>query len=149
LDQPLLGTTMQSYPSLHILLVEDDDVDAEIVQRALQGMKHTLWIARDGIEALQVLRGEAGHSPMPRPYLILLDLNLPRMNGIEFLQVLRRDPVLKDSTVIVLTTSDHKRDRTAAANAQVAGYFLKSHITDDLGQVITQLHLYQHRPSAT
>lgn len=137
---------MPPQPSLHILLVEDDEIDAEIVQRALQaqGMKYPLWIACDGIEALQILRGEGGRQQIPRPYLILLDLNLPRMNGIEFLQVLRQDSALQDSTVLVLTTSERKQDKTAAYNAQVAGYFVKSDITEELVGVIKQFDIYQH-----
>lgn len=146
MNQPKANPIMPPQPSLHILLVEDDEIDAEIVQRALQaqGMKYPLWIACDGIEALQILRGEGGRQQIPRPYLILLDLNLPRMNGIEFLQVLRQDSALQDSTVLVLTTSERKQDKTAAYNAQVAGYFVKSDITEELVGVIKQFDIYQH-----
>lgn len=137
-NQPTDSSIIQRPPSLHILLVEDDDVDAEIVQRMLrlEGMKYPFRLACDGVEALQILRGEGGHEPMPHPYLILLDLNLPRMNGIEFLQVLRQDPTLKDSPVLVLTTSEQHRDKTAAYNQQIAGYFVKSQITEELVDII-------------
>ena len=84
-------------PTVHILLVEDDEIDAEAVVRAFRRQKiaNPLTIVQDGIEALNALRGEGGHKKLLSPYIILLDINLPRMNGIEFLQALRTDPVLK------------------------------------------------------
>ena len=74
-----------------ILLVEDDDIDAETVRRALEELKigNPLRVARDGLEGLEILRGENGHEAIEKPYLILLDLNMPRMNGLEFLAAIR------------------------------------------------------------
>lgn len=113
--------------TIHILLVEDDDVDAEVVQRSFEKLKllNPITCANDGIEALQMLRGEGGHERVPRPYIILLDINLPRMNGLEFLHNLRQDDELKHSVVFVLTTSSNEADMRAAYEDHVAGYFLK------------------------
>jgi CheY-like chemotaxis protein len=125
---------MSNYP-INILLVEDDEIDAEIVQRAFrqQHISHAIAHATDGLEALQILRGE-GHYPFfPQPYLILLDINMPRMNGIEFLQTLRQDATLKQSIVFVLTTSNREEDKIAAYHEKVAGYFLKSNPAGFLG----------------
>ena len=128
----------------HILLVEDDAVDAEAVRRAFDehGVDHPFTVVSDGLEALKVLRGEASRPRLPRPYLILLDLNMPRMNGIEFLQALRADPELKTSVVFVLTTSDRDEDKLAAYCQQVAGYLLKTKAGTDFGNLVTLLNAY-------
>jgi len=111
-----------------ILLVEDDEVDVRAIRRGLEKQKisNPLIPATDGIEALQLLRGEGGRTKVPRPYLILLDLNMPRMNGIQFLQELRKDPRLTDSIVFVLTTSAAEEDQVAAYKEHIAGYLVKA-----------------------
>ena len=110
--------------SLNILLVEDDEVDVMNVTRAFERNKiaNPLFVAGDGIEALALLR--SGKIPRERR-LILLDLNMPRMNGIEFLRALRADEDLQLTPVVVLTTSDDERDKINAYNLNVAGYLLK------------------------
>ena len=113
---------------LNILLVEDDELDVMNVQRAFKknNITNALYIAHDGLEALEILRGQHGSTRMPRERrLILLDLNMPRMGGIEFLHELRQDPDLASTTVIVLTTSDEERDKVEAYKLNVAGYILK------------------------
>lgn len=130
--------------SVHILLVEDDEVDAEAIVRAFrkQHLKHPITIVSDGFEALRVLRGEAGAARLQSPYLILLDLNMPRMNGVEFLQILRQDPQLMCSVVFVLTTSDSDQDKIAAYNAQIAGYFLKQRAGENFANLVDMLTVY-------
>ena len=109
---------------LNILLVEDDEVDVMNVRRAFKknNIGNPLWVAGNGLEALALLRGPE----IPRDRrLVLLDLNMPRMNGIEFLRELRADPELGLTPVVVLTTSDDERDRVDAYHLNVAGYILK------------------------
>ncbi len=82
---------------LHILLIEDDDVDIEAVRRALRraGMNlDALHVAHDGVEALEMLRGQNGYRAFPQPCLMLVDINMPRMNGLDFLQEVRNDKSL-------------------------------------------------------
>jgi CheY-like chemotaxis protein len=112
---------------VNILLVEDDEVDVMAVKRSFRELKiaNTLFEARDGIEALELLRGSQGTPPIPSPFIILLDLNMPRMNGIEFLEEIRKDPHLHSSVVFVMTTSSDENDRIRAYNYNVAGYVLK------------------------
>lgn len=112
---------------LHILLVDDDEVDVMNVQRAFKknNIVNPLYIARNGLEALQMLRGESEQKVPAERRLILLDLNMPRMNGLEFLRELRADPDLRALTVVVLTTSDDDRDKVEAYQLNVAGYILK------------------------
>lgn len=114
-------------PVANILLVEDDEVDVMAVKRAFRLLKiaNPLYEARDGIEALEVLRGSGGRPPLPRPFIVLLDLNMPRMGGLEFLDELRKDPELHRSIVFVMTTSAAEEDRVRAYNHNIAGYVLK------------------------
>jgi CheY-like chemotaxis protein len=129
---------------VHILLVEDDTIDVIALKRALQQRKLTnpLTVARDGVEALEILRGGPDRPPLPRPYMILLDLSLPRMNGIEFLETLRADPALQDAIVFMLTTSRADEDRSAAYRLNVAGYMVKSDLSAGLLRVVTMLESY-------
>lgn len=109
---------------LNILLVEDDELDVMNVRRAFKknNIVNPLYLASNGLEALEMLRSNA--LPTDRR-LILLDLNMPKMGGIEFLKALRADPVLSATSVVVLTTSDEERDRVEAYKLNVAGYILK------------------------
>jgi len=110
--------------TLNILLVEDDRVDVMNVRRAFERahILNPIWVAGDGIDALEMLRrGDVPHDDL----LILLDLNLPRMDGIEFLGVLRQDDELGRTPVVVLTTSDAETDRMRAYDFNVAGYIVK------------------------
>jgi CheY-like chemotaxis protein len=119
---------MSSDRKMNFLLVEDDHVDVKNVQRAFKktNIDNPLHVAGNGEEALQMLRGEKeGQEPIPRPLVILLDLNMPKMNGIELLQELRKDPELKPTSVFVLTTSDEEKDKVEAYDLNVSGYILK------------------------
>ena len=109
---------------LNILLVDDDELDVMNVQRAFRknNIQNPLFVAHDGIEGLERLRD--GTVPEDRR-LVLLDLNMPRMGGIEFLRELRADPALRTTSVVVLTTSAEDRDRVEAYNLNVAGYIIK------------------------
>jgi CheY-like chemotaxis protein len=108
---------------LEILLVEDDALDVMNVRRAFKQNKLTnrIHVAQNGLEALEVLR----KGTLPTRHLVLLDLNMPKMNGIEFLRELRADPNLQTTSVVVLTTSNEDRDRIEAYKLNVAGYLLK------------------------
>ncbi len=113
--------------ALTILLVDDDKVDAMVVRRSFRDLKiaNPIVVAHDGIEALERLRGENGFEPIPLPRLVLLDLNMPRMGGLEFLAEIRSDPELCSTIVFVMTTSADEEDRTRAYRKNIAGYVLK------------------------
>lgn len=108
---------------VNILLVEDDEVDIMNVQRAFKKntIQNPLFIARNGLEALEMLRKEE----VPFPHIIILDINMPKMNGIEFLRELRSDDTFKSASVFVMTTSNEDSDKINAYNFNVAGYILK------------------------
>lgn len=126
---------------LNILLVEDDEVDIMNVMRAFTKghIMNPLVVAGNGLEALEKLRG--GEVPKGRR-LILLDLNMPRMNGIEFLRELRKDPELAATPVVVLTTSNDDRDKVEAYNLNVAGYLLKPVTFASFCDVMVALNKY-------
>ena len=127
-----------------ILMIEDDSLDVEIFRRSLNNHKiaNPFVTAKDGVEGLAILRGEGGLQPLARPYLIILDINMPRMNGIEFLQELRADKRLHDSIVFVMTTSSDERDRYDAYNLNVAGYMVKSDLGGSFINAIAMLDHY-------
>jgi CheY-like chemotaxis protein len=130
--------------TVNILMVEDNEVDIEGVQRAFQRHKirNPIMVARDGLEALEMLRGNGRAAPVARPYMVILDLNLPRMDGIEFLHELRRDPALQDSIVFVLTTSQDDDDKLASYGLNVAGYMVKSRIGEGFLGLCEMLDCY-------
>ncbi|MEW8028668.1 MAG: response regulator [Candidatus Thiodiazotropha sp.] len=125
-----------------ILLIEDDRVDIMTVQRALQknNIINPLLIARTGLEALDMLRGTNGVKKInPLPSLTLLDLNLPKMSGFEFLQELRSDPELKSLRIIVLTSSNEPKDRAAAFKFEVDDYIVKPHSFDEFTRAVATI----------
>lgn len=112
---------------INIFLVEDDEVDIMNVKRAFKknNITNPLYVAGNGIEALNMLKGENGIEKIPRPRIILLDLNMPKMGGIEFLKEMRKDEELKNISVFVMTTSNEDNDKVEAYSLNVAGYILK------------------------
>jgi len=108
-----------------VLLVEDDDVDAMTVKRALRDLNVTNPLVHkiNGEEALDYL---SSHQNNGKPCLVLLDLNMPKMNGIEFLKVIKENGELKSIPVVVLTTSREQQDKIESFKLSVAGYMLKS-----------------------
>lgn len=124
-----------------ILLIDDDDVDAMGLERAMRKLKirNPVVRARDGLEGLALLRDEKA---IQRPYQILLDLNMPRMSGIEMLKELRQDPLLSSSVVFVLTTSHDEHDKLAAYEEHVAGYIVKKNVGDGYTRVMEMLDHY-------
>jgi CheY-like chemotaxis protein len=110
-----------------ILLVEDDYLDVESVKRALKklGIRYEIEVAHNGVDALALLTSErCGEGPFI-PDALLLDLNMPKMNGIEFLRIIRNYFSLKTIKTFVITTSGEEYDKIAAGNLGVEGYILK------------------------
>jgi CheY-like chemotaxis protein len=130
----------KNYKEVSILLVEDDDVDAMGISRALKKLRmaNPFHRARDGIEALEMLRSQT----IKRPHIILLDLNMPRMNGLELLHELREDESLSDSVVFVLTTSKDDNDIVQAYKKHIAGYIVKSNLDTDFTELLLLLDHY-------
>jgi CheY-like chemotaxis protein len=123
-----------------ILLVEDDQVDAMTVKRALKEIKvaNPVKVAGNGEEALDFLKNEEND----QPNIILLDLNMPKMNGIEFLKVVKSDEDMRKIPVVVLTTSREDQDRVESFSLSVAGYMVKPVDYLKFVEVIKAIDLY-------
>jgi len=131
-------------PTVNLLLVEDDEVDVQGLKRAFAKSRigNPITVARDGIEALEFLRGENGRQKLAKPHLILLDLNMPRMNGLEFLEAIRADDDLKKSIVFMITTSKAEEDKARAYEQHVAGYIVKQDPANTFMQAVALLEHY-------
>lgn len=107
-----------------ILLIEDDELDVISIQRSLKkiGEDYELFVAYNGKEALAMLKE---HTPVVKPDVILLDLNMPKMNGIEFLKALRADNDLKEVKVFIMTTSNDNTDQAITHKLGISGYIIK------------------------
>lgn len=128
-----------------ILLVEDEPADAHLVRISLRESRvySQLHHVRDGVEALDFLRREGeGFEDAPVPDLILLDLNMPRMNGLEFLAEVKKEENLRQIPVVILTTSSVERDVTASYHTGASGYIVKPMDMDQFSAAIRQLEQY-------
>jgi len=147
--QSLLGNTSMMKPpnpvgkKLTILLVDDDDIDAKVVERMLKKRSTPPKLVRaiNGFEALKILQD---HDPkVESPFLILLDLNMPKMSGLELLEAIRQDPKLQGNIVFILTTSSAEKDRVSAYKNHVAGYIVKSDAGPQYSHLAAMLEHYE------
>lgn len=123
---------------IHILLVEDNPADILLTQEAFEEahFAHHLHLAKDGVEALSFLRREGPHAGAPTPDVILLDLNMPRMGGLEVLDILKADEVLRNIPVVVLTTSRAEGDIWRSYNLHANAYIPKPVTVSEFVDVI-------------
>ena len=132
---------MHSGERVTFLIVDDDDVAVMGMKRAISkiGLTNPTEVARDGEEALSIIRDRQNDL---KPYIVTLDLNMPRMGGLQFLEEVRRDPALQDSVIFVVTTSDAPADITQAYAKNIAGYVVKDNAYETLKQAIDMLKSY-------
>ena len=126
--------------AISLVVIDDDLIDVETIKRSVHKLKllNPLYHAKDGIDALALLRT----GKIPTPCIILLDINMPRMNGLEFLAELRADPDLTHTVVFVLTTSKSDEDVMAAYREHVAGYLIKQQMDSDFMKALDLLNHY-------
>jgi CheY-like chemotaxis protein len=138
--EPTAKTTLP----ITVLLIDDDDVAVEGVIRSMQKHKVqcTTVTADDGQEALDILRHKHPSKKITSPFLVLLDLNMPRMDGFQFLEAVRADPALQNMVIFVLTTSSRDSDRMRAYQENVAGYMVKSAVGPQFGKLMALLDCY-------
>lgn len=132
---------------LHFLLVEDDDDHAALTERSLRRSEHSCQVSRveDGERALAFLRREGNYADSAVPDIVLMDLKLPRLNGLEVLQQMRQDPRLSSIPVVMLTTSDADRDRQTAYEWHVNSYLVKPIKFGDFQQMLADVSSYWGR----
>lgn len=130
--------------SVNLLIVEDDDVAAEAIQRSLRKAETSFsaTLAEDGLVALDILRGKHPDKKVAQPLIVLLDLNMPRMSGFEFLEAVRADEALRSLVVFVLTTSGSDMDRSKAYHENIAGYMTKDKVGPHFSKLFSLLSVY-------
>ena len=133
--------TLSNAVPAKILLVEDNPLDVRLTREALKDSKMpvSMSVADNGVDAMAFLRREDRHADAPRPDLILLDLNLPRMDGREVLMQIKQDPKLKQIPVVILTTSDSDRDITQCYEQHANCYVVKPLELEHFFQVVAQI----------
>ncbi|ABG31124.1 response regulator [Roseobacter denitrificans] len=126
------------------LIVDDDQVSVMAIKRALKKLRiiNPVLVAKDGQQALDLLRGECGQDKLLPPFLITLDLNMPRMDGFEFLDEVRKDPQLHQAVIFVLSTSDAPKDVDAAYEKNIAGYIVKNDLGNSFIKAINMIDSY-------
>ena len=129
---------------IRILLVEDDDGDAKAVERTFLNARiaNPILRVRDGVEAMEMLKGTDQQPRLEPPYLLLVDLNMPRMNGIQLVTAIREDPGLHESIIFMLTTSNRAEDKQAAYSLNVTGYILKERAGEDFLKLFSLVDTY-------
>ena len=122
-----------------ILVVDDDEIDVRALRRAWKkrALSNPIYSAENGRAALDMLLGRGGE--LDKPYIVLLDINMPVMDGMEFLEALRSEPDLHETVVFVLTTSDDERDIKRAYKSRIAGYLIKDRVGEDFSNLISLL----------
>jgi len=137
---------MDQQPSktVSILLVEDDKIDQKSLQRSFKKLRisNPLVIANDGVEAWEILTAKDGSAELKRPFMVILDINMPRMNGIELLRKIRAHDDLKDTIVFMLTTSNDEKDKFQAFDCNVAGYMLKTDMDNSFMEAVELVENY-------
>lgn len=138
-----MNASVESKP-LTILMVDDDEIDRKAAERAFNKalIANSIVFAKDGLDALEVLNGQHKDRIIDGKFLVLLDLNMPRLNGLEFLNEIRHSERLKPTLVFVLTTSKADEDLWAAYRENIAGYISKDNVGRDFSGLIEMLDHY-------
>ena len=133
-----------NFDPVKLLIVDDDDVSIMKVKRSIAkaNFSNPVLTAQDGVEALEILRGNKDTDRLSPPYIVTLDINMPRMDGHEFLREIRDDPSLKNVVVFILTTSDNQFDIDSAYDRNVAGYLVKEGSEDNLQEKIAMIERF-------
>jgi CheY-like chemotaxis protein len=131
---------------LSVLIVEDDDVAAESITRSLKKVAPDIDLvyAEHGKIAIEILENKHPNRTLTSPYLVLLDLNMPVMNGFEFLEYVRDDSKLQDTAIFILTTSNDDNDRSRAYDSNVAGYMVKSAVGPQFAKLAVLMNAYRN-----
>tara|TARA_R110002049_G_scaffold29972_4_gene102094 strand:- start:14856 stop:15290 length:435 start_codon:yes stop_codon:yes gene_type:complete len=134
----------QETSEVKFLIVDDDTVSVMAMQRAMRKLKivNETKVCNDGQHALEFLRAEVCTYGRLPPYIITLDLNMPRMGGLEFLEAVRADPALARVIVFVFTTSDMPNDVQSAYSKNVAGYIVKENPSETFAKALDMLDSY-------
>lgn len=141
-----MNSRHESHSDCTVLVVDDDDVALEGVLRSFrkQALSCRTITAGDGAEALSILQGRHANKRVETPVIVLLDINMPGMDGFQFLEAVRADDDLHRTVVFMLTTSAREQDRGRAYDDHVAGYMVKSAVGPQFSRLAEFLHAYTH-----
>jgi len=133
-----------THKTVEFMIVDDDDVSIMAIRRSMKklNLANPVKIAKNGVEALELLRDSVGDDNILPPFIITLDLSMPKMGGLEFLEHIRNDPLFNKLVIFVLTTSDSPEDVSSAYSKNIAGYIVKENATDTLRDALSMLHDY-------
>ena len=134
------ASEMKAAELVSLIVVDDDLGEVKAVRRSFAKARigNPILHVMDGVEAIELLNGPEA----PEKFVMLVDLNMPRMNGIELVREIRSDPKLKKAVIFMLTTSDDQRDIAAAYDLNVAGYMVKFRVGEDFKELIDTLGCY-------
>lgn len=141
---PPHGYARQGDRDVTFMIVDDDNITVMALKRELRRLDiaNPVRVARDGVEALEILRGDPEVTELQKPYVLTLDINMPRMGGLEFLDEVRRDGSLRSIVIFILTTSDTPSDVARAYSKNVAGYIVKDDLRASLGRALELIRDY-------
>jgi len=131
----------KNHHKVTILLIDDDTLDIKMARRSLKGLgiKNPLVELKDGLNALEFITANISENQADNPYLILLDLNMPRMDGFDFLKAMKEHDLLRYSTIIVLTTSNDENDRNLALELGAKAIINKKNVSPNMNPVLELL----------
>ncbi len=136
--------TSDNFKLVQFMIVDDDDVSVMAIKRSMRqlNLANPTIVAKDGVEALQMLNNSVGADNTLPPFIITLDLSMPKMGGLEFLNHVRDNPIFKKLIVFVLTTSDAPNDIAQAYEKNIAGYIVKENPTETFQKSLSMLNDY-------
>jgi CheY-like chemotaxis protein len=136
--------TQNKFNTVEFMIVDDDDVSVMAIQRSMKQLKlvNPVRIAKNGVEALEILNNAIGADKKLPPFIITLDLSMPKMGGLEFLERIRDDSVFNKLIIFVLTTSDAPTDIASAYEKNIAGYIIKEDATNTFRDALAMLNDY-------
>ncbi|MCG3176755.1 MAG: Response regulator rcp1 [Candidatus Omnitrophica bacterium] len=138
------GQTPDTARILDILLAEDNEADVKIALRAFEkaGLKHVIHVVRDGQEALDFLRQTGRHSQAPRPDVVLLDIQMPKLTGLQVLEEMKRDPELRRIPAVMLTSSRNEGDIRTSYSSYASGFMQKPIAFEDFEKLVEGFNRY-------
>lgn len=132
------------FKAVEFMIVDDDEVSVMAIQRSMKQLNliNPVLIAKNGVVALELLRSSIGPDEKLPPFIITLDLSMPKMGGLEFLEQIRNDPIFNKLVIFVLTTSDAPADIASAYEKNIAGYIIKDNPTETFRDALSMLRDY-------
>lgn len=140
----MTSQVQNNFKAVEFMIVDDDEISVMAIQRSMKKLNlvNPIQVAKNGVEALDILNNSLGSDKKLPPFIITLDLSMPKMGGLEFLDTIRNDPVFNKLVIFVLTTSDAPTDIASAYDKNIAGYIMKDNTTESFSNALAMLRDY-------